>query len=50
MVEFVVKMEGKWWRNGWPKEVRGSFELAGFVLRKPGRRRRKINEEREGVG
>jgi len=40
---------GKWWRNGWPKEVRGSFELAGFVLRKQGRRRRKINEER-GVG
>ena len=20
MVVLVVKMEGKWWRNGWPKE------------------------------
>ena len=40
MVEFVVK-----WREmveRWVAKGRGSFELAGLVLRKQGRRRRRI--------
>ena len=25
VVVLVVKMEGKWWRNGWPKEGHGCW-------------------------
>jgi len=42
MVVLVVKWRGNLWRNGWSREgARSSFELAGFVLSKQGRRRSK---------
>ena len=52
MVEFVVKMEGKWWRNGWPKEGEGGSLAAGRlhpVGWKEKERKMKEREEDRGV-
>ena len=49
MVEFVVKMKGRWWRMVGPRkqeEALGSFSVGG--CRKQGRRRRE-NERERGV-
>jgi len=47
MVEFVVKMEGKWWRNGWPKEGEGGSLAAGRLQPVGWKMKKKKGNERE---
>ena len=49
VVEFVVKMEGKWWRNGWPNEARAAISLL-VRCREWRRKKRKSGRERRSGG
>ena len=50
MVEFVVKMKGKWWRNGWPRrEAKLFWAVVGFSVGGCKMKKKKRMKEREGV-
>ena len=47
MVEFVVKIKGKWWRIGWPKEGAPWLRLLPCSLETKRRREEKNEWKRE---